>query len=103
MSIKLGNTPYKERIEKGLNNDFMRQAVASAQGRFRSGKQKAFDELGSWEEWRSLGEEIRSHTLENLDFYIEQLSEQVEKRGGKVYFVQTHEETKDYIRNIVIR
>jgi len=101
MSIKLNNIPYKERIEKGLNNDFMRQAVASAQGRFRSGKQKAFDELGSWEEWRSLGEEIRSHTLENLDFYLEQLSEQVEKRGGNVYFAQTAEEANDYIRNVV--
>src|SRR5690625_3070523 len=103
MSIKLNNIPYKERIEKGLNNDFMRQAVASAQGRFRSGKQKAFDELGSWEEWRSLGEEIRSHTLENLDFYLEQLSEQVKKRGGNVYFAQTAEEANDYIRNIVKR
>lgn len=101
MSIKLGNKPYDERIEEGLHNDFMRQAVASAQGRFRSGKQKTAEQLGNWEDWRSLGEEIRSHTLENLDYYLQQLSDQVAKRGGHVFFAETKEEANDYIRNVV--
>lgn len=101
MSIKLGNVSYDERVEEGLNNDFMRQAVASAQGRFRSGKQKTAEELGNWEDWRSLGEEIRTHTLENIDYYLQQLSDQVAKRGGNVYFAETAEEANNYIRNVV--
>lgn len=101
MSIKLGHTPYEERVQEGLDNDFMRQAVSSAQSRFRSGKQQRAEELGNWEDWRSLGEEIRTHTLENIDFYLQQLSDQVEKRGGNVYFAQTEEDANNYIRNVI--
>ncbi|HLR22393.1 MAG TPA: LutB/LldF family L-lactate oxidation iron-sulfur protein [Pseudogracilibacillus sp.] len=101
MSIKIGNEKYDERVEEGLDNDFMRQAVSSAQGRFRSGKQKQADELGNWEDWRTLGSEIRTHTLENLDYYLQILSDNVEKRGGKVFFAQTAEEANEYIQNVV--
>src|SRR5690625_3086788 len=101
MSITLGDAPYKERVQEGLDNDFMREAVASAQGRFRSGKQQRADELGNWEDWRSLGEEIRTHTLENIDFYLQQLSDEVAKRGGNVYFAETAEDANEYIRQVI--
>lgn len=101
MSIKISKTPYKDRIGKGIENDFMRQAVSSAQGRFRTGRLTQAEELGNWEDWRQLGEEIRSHTLENIDYYLLQLSEQVEKRGGNVFFAQTAEEANEYIENVV--
>src|SRR5699024_5454090 len=101
MSITLGDAPYKERVQEGLDNNFMREAVASAQDRFRSGKQQRADELGNWEDWRSLGEEIRTHTLENIDFYLQQLSDEVAKRGGNVYFAETAEDANEYIRQVI--
>src|SRR5699024_4209968 len=82
-------------------NDFMRQAVSSAQGRLKSGRLHAAEELGDWEDWRTLGEEIRTHTMENLDYYLQQLSEQVAKRGGNVFFAETAEEANAYIQNVV--
>ena len=69
MSIRISNDPYDKRIDKGVANDFMRESIASAQGRFRSGKLAASEELGDWEDWRSLGEEIRTHTLNHLDYW----------------------------------
>ena len=60
----------------------MRGAVSSAQTRLYTNRLKAADELGNWEEWRELGEEIRQHTLENLDYYLMQLSENVSKEAG---------------------
>lgn len=101
MSIKLGDTSYKERIDQGINNDFMRQAVSSAQGRFRKGRLTQAEELGNWEDWRQLGSEIRAHTLENLDYYLQQLSEQVSERGGNVFFAATAEEANEYITTII--
>lgn len=101
MSIKIGDKPYENRVEQGVENAFMRDAVSSAQGRFRSGKQRSAEELGNWEDWRTLGEEIRTHTLENIDFYLEQLSDNVSKRGGNVYFAETAEEANKYIQNVV--
>lgn len=101
LSLKISDAPYKERVEAGINNDFMRQAVASAQERMGKGRLKAAEELGDWEEWRSLGEEIRAHTIENLDYYLHELSEAVSKRGGHVFFAQTAEEANDYIQHVV--
>lgn len=101
MSIKLGDRSYQERIETGIENDFMRDAVSSAQGRFRNGRITQAEELGDWEDWRQLGSEIRTHTLENLDYYLQQLSEQVAKRGGNVYFASTAEEANAYIEKVI--
>ena len=72
-----------------------------AQGRFRTGRLTQAEILGDWEEWRRLGEQIRSHTIENLDYYLMQLSENVAKRGGNVFFASTAEEANEYIKKII--
>ncbi|MGY3717477.1 LutB/LldF family L-lactate oxidation iron-sulfur protein [Sutcliffiella cohnii] len=101
MSMKIGDKPFKERIEAGIQNQFMRGAVSGAQERLRTRKEASTVELGDWEEWRSHGEEIRQHVLENLDYYLHQLSENVEKRGGHVFFAQTAEEANEYIKGVI--
>ncbi|WP_078394241.1 LutB/LldF family L-lactate oxidation iron-sulfur protein [Shouchella patagoniensis] len=100
MGIKVGDPAFSKRIEKGLKDGFMRQAVSSAQERLKTSKTKAEVELGDWEEWRDLSEEIRMHTLENIDFYLHQLSENVSKNGGHVFFAQTAEEANEYIKKV---
>jgi L-lactate dehydrogenase complex protein LldF len=85
MAMKISNEQFKERVDKGIHNDFMRGAVSSAQDGMGVNRSVAAEELGNWEEWRSHGEEIRQHVLENLDYYLEQLSENVAKRGEHVF------------------
>ena len=101
MSMKISDEKFFNRVDKGLKNDFMRQAVSSAQGRLKNRKLVAQEELGNWEEWRNLSEEIRQHTLENLDYYLEQFAENVSKRGGHVFFAQTADEAIEYVTKIV--
>lgn len=101
MSLKISDQPYEQRVERGIDNAFMRQAVASAQERLQTGYHTAAEELGDWEDWRTLGEEIRTHTLENLDYYLEQLSDEVAKRGGHVYFAATAEDANAYVQNVL--
>lgn len=103
MPMKIGSDSFKERVEKGLNNDFMRGAVAGAQERLRTRRIESFEELGNLEDWRALGEEIRKHTIQHLDYYLMQLSENVAKRGGHVFFAVTAEEATDYIKEVVIK
>ncbi|WP_026559448.1 LutB/LldF family L-lactate oxidation iron-sulfur protein [Bacillus sp. J37] len=100
MAMKISDEKFFDRVDKGVNNSFMRNAVASAQERMQGRRQLATEELGNWEEWRKLGEEIRSHTLQNLDYYLEQLSENVQKSGGHVFFASTKEEANEYITKV---
>ncbi|WP_303966332.1 LutB/LldF family L-lactate oxidation iron-sulfur protein [Sporosarcina ureae] len=101
MSMKFSKKNFADRTKDNISDDFMRQAVASAQERLHGRRLDAAEELGSWEEWRSHGEEIRQHVLENLDFYLYQLSENVAKRGGHVFFAKTAEEASNYVRNVI--
>ncbi len=99
--MKIGTSSFKERVDDGIHNSFMRGAVSGAQDRLSSRRLEAAKELGNWEEWRSLGEEIRQHVLNNLDYYLYQLSENVAKRGGHVFFAQTAEEASLYIKEVI--
>ncbi|UCZ54371.1 iron-sulfur cluster-binding protein [Bacillus shivajii] len=101
MGIKIGNDKFFDRVEKGINDSFMRNAVVEAQGRLEGRKTETTEELGNWEEWRDLSEEIRQHTLENLDYYLDQFAENVAKQGGHVFFAENAEEANDYITEVV--
>lgn len=100
MSMKIGEKAFKERIGEGLEDAVMRGAVSSAQERLYKRRLTASEELGNWEKWRELGEEIRQHTLTHLDDYLYQLSESVSARGGHVFFAKTKEEASAYIQGV---
>ncbi|MBU8695235.1 LutB/LldF family L-lactate oxidation iron-sulfur protein [Bacillus pumilus] len=100
MSMKIGAKAFKERIGEGLEDTVMRGAVSSAQERLYERRLSASEELGNWEKWRELGEEIRQHTLAHLDDYLYQLSESVSARGGHVFFAKTKEEASAYIQHV---
>ncbi|MDQ0217296.1 iron-sulfur cluster-binding protein [Peribacillus cavernae] len=101
MPMKFGSADFKERVDAQLENKFMRSAVSSAQERLHGRRLDAIEELGNWEEWRSHGEEIRQHVLENLDYYLHQLTENVSKQGGHVFFAQTAEEASNYVKEVI--
>jgi L-lactate dehydrogenase complex protein LldF len=101
MAMKISTEKFKDRMENGIHDDFMRGAVRGAQDGMGIKRNNAAEELGNWEDWRSHGEEIRKHVLEHLDYYLEQLSDNIAKRGGHVFFAQTAEEASSYIRDVV--
>lgn len=103
MPMKIGEQNFHDHVDEELQNTFMRNAVASAQDGLREKKILATSEdpdLEDWEEWRSAGEEIRRHTLENLDYYLEQLSENVAAKGGHVFFAKSGAEANEYIKKV---
>jgi L-lactate dehydrogenase complex protein LldF len=103
MSMKISEEKFNDRVDSGIHDPIMRGNVSAAQERLQSRRLTAAQELGDWEQWRELGEQIRQHTLENLDFYLMQLSENVSNRGGHVFFAKTKEEAAQYIKDVAVR
>jgi L-lactate dehydrogenase complex protein LldF len=101
--MKISDKKFNERLDVGIHDGAMRRSVSSAQERLLTRKLSAAEELGNWEKWRDLGEQIRQHTLENLDYYLMQLSDNVAKRGGHVFFAKTKEEAAQYIQEVAER
>lgn len=102
MSMKTSSQKFKDRVSTELENEFMRGAVSKAQQTIQTRKNNVTEAMGNWEEWRSHGEEIRQHVLENLDYYLYELSEQVAKRGGHVFFAKTADEASAYIEQVAV-
>ena len=100
MGMKISKDNFNDRLDSNMQNEFMRGAVSSAQERLQMRRSMAAEELGNWEEWRNHGEEIRQHVLQHLDYYLYELSENIEKLGGHVFFAKTAEEASAYITSI---
>lgn len=103
MAMKIGNENFDKRVDKGISNAFMRSAVSGAQERLHGRRLAAVEELGNWEEWRAHAEEIRQHVLENLDYYLYQLTEKVSELGGHVFFAETASEANEYIKQVALQ
>ena len=55
------------------------------------------DLLPEYQELRTLAHEIKKHTIENLDYYLEQLESNVVAHGGKVVFCKDGKEVTDFV------
>jgi L-lactate dehydrogenase complex protein LldF len=95
--------PLDERVEQAIHDPFLKKSLANAQERFRTGKANAAEALGNLEDWRLRAEAIRTHTIANLDYYLDKFSGNVEKNGGKVYFAESDEEVVQYILDLAVR
>lgn len=101
MSLQTDKRDFEQRTADGIGDAYMRGAVGSAQDSLKTRRLTAATSLGDWEQWRELGQQIRQHTLENLDYYLGQMADNVERRGGHVFFARTKEEASGYIRDVV--
>ncbi|WP_272845947.1 LUD domain-containing protein, partial [Liquorilactobacillus mali] len=100
MTISTSDKPFLTRVKESENDHFMQQSVAKAQDAQWDKRTAAREELGNWEQWRDLGEQIRQHVIKYLPDYLEQFSDNVEKKGGHVFFAQTDEQAVNYIKKI---
>ncbi|MCI1921441.1 MAG: LutB/LldF family L-lactate oxidation iron-sulfur protein [Liquorilactobacillus nagelii] len=99
-TLSTSNEPFLTRIKESEDDKFMQKSVAKAQDAQWEKRPASRKELGHWEDWRNLGEQIRQHVIKYLPDYLEEFSDNVEKRGGHVFFAQTDKEAVDYIKKI---
>lgn len=103
LALKTSTKSFQERVNDGIHNSFMLKATSTVQDRFQSMRIKAANEIGKWDEWRALGEEIRQHVVKNLDYYLYELSESVAERGGHVFFADDAEAATKYIGEVITK
>jgi L-lactate dehydrogenase complex protein LldF len=80
-----------EKLKRSINNAVLRQ---------HTGRQLCLTELPDADKLRSLAGEIKQHAIENLDFYLDQLTANVEKNGGKVHFAASADDARRVILDI---
>ena len=91
----------KQRASEAIHDDFLRAAVRFTTDRLSSRKLQVTESLGNWQEWRTRGKSIREHTIQNLDYYLDQFSSNMEKAGGHVHFAADAAEALEITDRIV--
>ncbi|MQF68968.1 iron-sulfur cluster-binding protein [SAR202 cluster bacterium AD-804-J14_MRT_500m] len=98
--VKTGE--FQQASSDVLANEKLQAHLARSMGVFDLARQDAIDELSEdrWEELREEGRRIKAHTLNNLDFYLDLLTDRILENGGQVHFATDSEEAKAIVGRI---
>lgn len=81
----------------------LKTIVSNAVQRQYLGRQMRMTDLPDPDGLRALAGQIKQHALDNLDYYLKQLIENVERNGGKVYLAADAEDARRIILDIAAK
>src|SRR5258708_28797590 len=91
------NPDLTQRSHEALENDVLQGALKRATNTFIERRSEAMTSVADWEALRQRARQVKEHTINQLDYYLEQLVAKVEEQGGKVYWARTGEDVSNYI------
>jgi len=95
--MSLPNPNLTQRSHAALENDVLQGALKAATTTFIERRREAITSVSDWEALRQRARQVKEHTINHLDYYLEQLVTRVEAHGGKVYWARTGEDVSNYI------
>ncbi|HUA83676.1 MAG TPA: LutB/LldF family L-lactate oxidation iron-sulfur protein [Bryobacteraceae bacterium] len=87
-------------IEQTLGDPRLQKAIYSATARLADGRRKSVADLAGYQDLRERANQIKKHTIEHLDFYLEELERNLVARGGQVIWANTAEEARDFVSGL---
>ncbi len=72
----------------------LRKNVRHATDVIQAKRARVVGEMPDWQELREAGKQIRQHTMENLDFYLEEFEANCTRAGGVVHWARDAEEAR---------
>ncbi len=91
---------FKDNAGRALRDQRLQQALGNVRTNFIEKRRKAAERLPEFEALRDRSREIKDHTLENLDFYLERYEAQVLASGGQVHWAEDAAEAREIIAGI---
>src|SRR5271165_4206922 len=93
---------HESEIQQAVDDPRLQLAIYTATRRLidhRAGVVNA-DVLPYYQELRNEANAIKKHTIENLDYYLEQLESNVIAHGGHVVYCRTGQEAADFVLDL---
>src|SRR6266446_2539820 len=75
------------------------KAISSYDGAVAQGKARFAD----WQNARAVAAQIKWHTINHLDRYLEQFERNVLDNGGQVFWAETAEDARTYVLSLARR
>jgi L-lactate dehydrogenase complex protein LldF len=94
---------FNERGRRAIRDEELHDAVEHFTRKSVVGRNAVLDALPEAPELRERAYRIKQETMANLDRYLEQMAEAVEKRGGKVFFASDGKDVVRYVGDLARR
>ena len=91
---------FKQKASQTIDDEKIQNNLLRIYDRFDLERQKAADSTPNWEHLREKARVIKDHTIENLDYYLKQVQNNVTKTGGKVYFAKDAATASRYVLDL---
>jgi L-lactate dehydrogenase complex protein LldF len=91
---------FQSNVRRATVDVQLRTALDRAKTGFINNRLAAVTALPEFEELRKAAREIKEHTLNHLDFYLERFEREVESRGGHVHWASTPARAREIIVDI---
>ena len=85
------------RSSSALSDEILQGALKRATSLFIERRAEAITSVTDWEALRLRARAVKEHTINHLDYYLEQLVEKVKDQGGNVHWARTAGDVSDYI------
>ncbi len=94
---------FRDTAREALGRGHTQEALAAATARLRDGRVAAWEGLDDVEALRERAHEIRMRTIDDLDRYLAEFTQNVERLGGRVFHAVTAEEARGYVVDVCRR
>jgi L-lactate dehydrogenase complex protein LldF len=92
---------FVENYRRALGDAQLQRALSAATTRFMMGRGLAIAAMGDeWERLRERARAIKEHSINNLDYYLDQFATNVERAGGRVFWARDAEEANRYVAEL---
>ncbi len=94
---------FKQNAAHAMADGGLQKALARTRPTFPARRASAVANLPEFEQLREIGKQIKNHTLQNLDFYLEIFAGNVERAGGQVHWCSTADDARAAVLGICQR
>jgi L-lactate dehydrogenase complex protein LldF len=92
---------FPKAAKQSLANTQLRKNVRHATEVIQTKRARVVAEMPDWQALREAGRQVRSHTMQNLDFYLDQFESNCTRAGGIVHWARDGEEAKQIVTRIL--
>src|SRR3546814_2745132 len=85
----LGTANFKDNANAAMQDSDLQSELRKLAGGFSQARVRAAAEVPEFDALRDAARDIKNHTLENLDYYLERFERKVVENGGKVHWCRT--------------
>jgi L-lactate dehydrogenase complex protein LldF len=98
--MQITSPTFKQNARQALDDVQLQKALGNVRAGFIDKRLKAVDALPEFEALRNSARDIKNHTLENLDFYLEAYEQKVTASGGQVHWAETAADARRIVLDI---